>query len=254
MSRNFELMQQASADHEPLRVDNTPRQRAEGNFDGNGRHDGTSFDLNRVAREELLKLVQRVFLRQAPTRPQAVVFAGVDPGDGSTRICANAAKLLALNSSGLTCLVDANRCSTSLPRILGTTNRLGLTDALSRKTPIRDFIQPLSPANLRFLCCGSSDANMFNVWNCDGLKARIEELRREFEFLVFNVPSVLLDGTATLLGSLVDGVILVVEANSTHREVARKAKERLQSANARLLGAVFNNRTFPIPAALYSKL
>jgi Mrp family chromosome partitioning ATPase len=86
------------------------------------------------------------------------------------------------------------------------------------------------------------------------VKLRLAELLDEFEFVLINAPSVILDGTATLLGPLVDGVILVVEANSTHREVARKAKERLESANVRLLGAVFNNRTFPIPAAVYSRL
>jgi Mrp family chromosome partitioning ATPase len=47
---------------------------------------------------------------------------------------------------------------------------------------------------------------------------------------------------------------LVVQANSTHREAARKAKESLASANVRLLGAVLNKRTFPIPEFLYRKI
>jgi len=47
---------------------------------------------------------------------------------------------------------------------------------------------------------------------------------------------------------------LVVEANLTRREVARKAKESLESANVRLLGAVLNNRTFPIPETIYRNI
>jgi Mrp family chromosome partitioning ATPase len=46
----------------------------------------------------------------------------------------------------------------------------------------------------------------------------------------------------------------VVQANSTHREVARKAKESLDSAKVRILGAVLNERTFPVPESLYRKL
>jgi Mrp family chromosome partitioning ATPase len=45
-----------------------------------------------------------------------------------------------------------------------------------------------------------------------------------------------------------------VQANSTRRETARKAKESLESAKVKLLGAVLNKRTFPIPEALYRKI
>jgi Mrp family chromosome partitioning ATPase len=47
---------------------------------------------------------------------------------------------------------------------------------------------------------------------------------------------------------------LVIEANSTRRETTRKAKESLEAANVRLLGAVLNKRTFPIPEVFYRKL
>ena len=53
---------------------------------------------------------------------------------------------------------------------------------------------------------------------------------------------------------MADGVVLVIEANSTRREAARMAKETFESANVKLLGAILNNRTFPIPESLYRKL
>ena len=56
------------------------------------------------------------------------------------------------------------------------------------------------------------------------------------------------------MGGLCDGIVLVVEANSTRRVAAQKVKERLHAANARLLGAVLSDRTFPIPEAIYRKL
>jgi Mrp family chromosome partitioning ATPase len=53
---------------------------------------------------------------------------------------------------------------------------------------------------------------------------------------------------------LTDGFILVVEANATRREAALQVAENLRAANVRILGAVLNQRTFPIPEKLYSKL
>ena len=59
---------------------------------------------------------------------------------------------------------------------------------------------------------------------------------------------------AALLGSLCDGVVLVVEANSTRRVAAQKVKDKLREASARLLGTVLCGRTFPIPDIIYKKL
>jgi succinoglycan biosynthesis transport protein ExoP len=56
------------------------------------------------------------------------------------------------------------------------------------------------------------------------------------------------------LGQLTDGLVLVLEANSTRREAALRITENLNAAHVQILGAVLNKRTFPIPGPLYSRL
>jgi Mrp family chromosome partitioning ATPase len=46
----------------------------------------------------------------------------------------------------------------------------------------------------------------------------------------------------------------VLKANSTRRDATREIKQQLQAANVRMLGAVLNQRTFPIPERIYNKL
>jgi Mrp family chromosome partitioning ATPase len=53
---------------------------------------------------------------------------------------------------------------------------------------------------------------------------------------------------------LSDGVIFVVEANSTRRETTKRFKESLEEVRVRVLGVVLNDRTFPIPESVYRKL
>jgi Mrp family chromosome partitioning ATPase len=60
------------------------------------------------------------------------------------------------------------------------------------------------------------------------------------------------DGIA--LGQLADGLVLVLEANSTRREVALRVAEHLRAAQVRMLGAVLNKCSFPIPETLYNLL
>jgi Mrp family chromosome partitioning ATPase len=59
---------------------------------------------------------------------------------------------------------------------------------------------------------------------------------------------------AMLVGTLVDGAVMVVQANVTRREAAKRVADDLRAASARLLGAVLSNRTFPIPAPIYRRL
>jgi len=82
----------------------------------------------------------------------------------------------------------------------------------------------------------------------------MKELRAEFDYVLVDAPPVNLYADAILLGQLADGVVLVVQANSTRRETARKVKETLQAAKVNLLGTVLDKRTFPIPEPFYRRL
>jgi Mrp family chromosome partitioning ATPase len=72
--------------------------------------------------------------------------------------------------------------------------------------------------------------------------------------MLIDAPGTSVCGDAQLLSLVADAAILVIEANSTRRLTARKAKESLDAAGVRLLGTVLNNRSFPIPEKLYRKL
>jgi capsular exopolysaccharide synthesis family protein len=254
MSRNYELMQQGRGEPKIAPIPDLETAFSVDEVNGNGRGNGAGLDLDQMAQEESLKLVRRVFLLQGGERPQAVVFAGIELGDGCSRICTNTAKTLARSISGSVCLVNADQRSPSLAPLFGVTNRSGLADALSQQGSIREFAQKLHPDNLWLLSCGSFATDSPSLSSSDRLKALLAQLRKEFDFVLINVPAVILDGAASQWGQLVDGVILVVEANLTRREVARKAKESLESAKVRLLGAVLNNRTFPIPETIYRNI
>ena len=82
----------------------------------------------------------------------------------------------------------------------------------------------------------------------------LEELRNEFEFVVIQGPSVGTSSEAALLGQLTDGIILVLDARSTRRAAALKAKEILDAAQCRMLGTVLVQRMFPIPERIYRRL
>ena len=260
MSKNFELMQQAGKE-QALRPSSMPEPVSKvtfgnGHGNGNGRnhHDADGLDLDMLAGEEALRLVQRVFLLQAQEPPHMVVFADVDHGNGCSRICVNVAETLAKNIRGSVCLVEANLRSPALPEMFGTTNHHGLTDALLNDGPIRSFAKLVRGENLWLLSSGALAADSAKLLNSERLKTRFAELRKEFDFVLIDAPPLTPYSDALAFGQLTDGFVLVVEANATRREAAIQVSENLRAANVRILGAVLNLRTFPIPETLYNKL
>jgi Mrp family chromosome partitioning ATPase len=205
-------------------------------------------------REELLKLVQRLFLTPGQAPPKAVMFAAIDARTRCSRLCAVTAELLAESVSGSVCLVEGNFRAQSFSSMFGIDNHHGLADSLRREDPIRGFANQVRRGSLWLLSSGSLEEDALNLLNCDRMKERIAELRSEFDYLLIDVPPLDVYADAMVFGRWVDGALLVLEANATRRESALRVLESLRSTRIPVLGAVLNSRTFPIPGALYKRL
>jgi Mrp family chromosome partitioning ATPase len=119
---------------------------------------------------------------------------------------------------------------------------------------MRGYVSQLSRRNLALVSCGSESKDAQGMVTSDRMRMRLNELRSEFDYVLIDCPSMSLSEEAISLGSVADGVVLVLKANSTRKERARGAVKDLQSAQVRVLGAILNQRTFPIPEKLYNKL
>jgi Mrp family chromosome partitioning ATPase len=211
-------------------------------------------DAHVLSREELVKLIQTVFLLPGKQSPKVVVFNGAEAAAGCSSICAGAAQALAAHVTEPVCLVDSNLRYPSLHLCVGVENAKGLDEALVNPEPIREFVRKLPGDNLWFLSSGLNSSPLAGTMNSSRLAARIGELRGEFGYVLMDSPPVNVYSDAISLGQSADGVVLVLSANSTRKEAGRKAKESFEMAGARLLGAVLNNRTYPIPQGLYDRL
>jgi receptor protein-tyrosine kinase len=200
--------------------------------------------------EEILRLIQRIFLSANGSAPRQVVLCGVDDENGSSSICARAGRTLAANSSRPVCLVDANVRS---PRLSGMFGVEGTNLLSGPSAPLREQCVKIG-GNLWLAGPNILADNSRVLLPPLQLRERLGQLRDEFEYMLIDAPGTSVCGDAHLLGLVADAAILVIEANSTRRLAARKAKESLGAAGVRLLGTVLHDRLFPIPERLYRKL
>lgn len=259
MSRNFELLQKIGRE-QSLYATTTAEEPL---HDVDPIHEleqptvepvGTRLQIEPVELEEITKLVQRMFLLQGSESPRNVVFSGAESENGCSWVCARVGEVLASQVSGSVCLVDANLKSPGLNAQFGVENQNGLADSLRSRESIRNFAQPLSCPRLWLVTAGAAAEDGQSLLSSDRMRQRLTELKAEFDYVLVDTPSISSSNDAAVLGAAMDGLVMVLKANSSRRESAKTAIQDLRAAKVRVLGAVLNQRTFPIPQSIYEKL
>lgn len=198
---------------------------------------------NTLDREPMQGLVRQVFLSGLTRGSQQVVFAPVDEQTQITSICTQVAECLADQVSGAVCLLGDP--ATEEP---GPSSKQFGTETVDFKDSSQQLSHNLWKTSNSALFRGHAGA-----MPAHSLADRMERLSLEFDYAVLQAPPASSSGVAELLGSLSDGVVLVLRAHSTRRAVAKSVKERLIERHVKILGTVLTERTFPIPELLYRR-
>lgn len=205
-----------------------------------------------AAETEVIRLVQRLFLSAATEeQPKVVAFSGVDRHAGCSWVCAKVAELLAALTQRLVCIVDANLLFPSLHEYFRVEPSPGLAEAMKQAQQIEQYVARTPTNRLWVMPAGSRKEAPIGFINPSRLRTRLAELREEFDFVLVDAPALSVSTDAVVLGSLAEGVVLVIASSATRRDAARTAKQVLEHSKIPVLGAVLNKRTYPIPAAVY---
>lgn len=255
MSRNFEVLRQldleAGAEH--------PGNGASAAAAGAEQHvSAQSTDLRcppmaESTAAEVRKLVERLFLIPGTGAPQTVVFAALQQTKEPNVLCARAGQILAILSKASVCVVDANLHSPWMHEYFALPNEVGLSNTMLLPEAMQ-IGHKASGLDLTVITAGPKTSQWEAALASEAIRARLNELRDRFDYVLIEAPPLSASTSAMLLGKLTDGVVMVVEANTTRREVARKAKNDFNAFEVSLLGTVLNNRDFPIPNYIYAKL
>ena len=247
MSRYFQVLERAGREAELRSLATHTESRV---------HAGQSFRSHEgLTREEVTKLVQRLFLLpEEKDAPRVVLFCNIEGGQGSSWFCTRVGQSLARLGKGTVCLLDANLRAPRLHHVMGLKNQRCLVDVLFGAGSICDLCLPTSTKDLWLVPSGPIVSEGHTQLGGEIMQGSLAALREQFGYVLIDAPAASEHEDAAVVGKQADGVVLIVRANATRRETTRQVKEALEAANVRLLGAVMENRSFPIPEAIYRRL
>lgn len=172
-----------------------------------------------------------------PIRSLVVTSAAGEEGKSTT--IANLAVTLA-QSGRRTILVDCDLRRPSLHAIFNLRQEPGLTEMVLGQEEAAP-LQETGVENLWLLPSGTLPPNPADLLGSKRVDQVINALLAQADMVLFDAPPVVAVTDAAVLGAKVDGVLLVVSAGKTRRDHAERAKEILEKAKVRIVGATLTN-------------
>jgi non-specific protein-tyrosine kinase len=183
----------------------------------------------------------------SPDKPvHALLATSTSPDDGKSTTIANLAITFA-EAGSATILVDADLRRPHLHNLFGLTNDAGLTTLVAEMARSKDGSAPSLPLqntsieNLQVLTSGPVPPNPAEILASKLMAEILVILKGQADYILIDTPPIIAVTDAAILSPRVDGVLLVVNAGKTRRDLAVKARDMLQQINANILGVVLNN-------------
>lgn len=172
--------------------------------------------------------------------------------EGKTVSAINLAMTMAHDLNNKTILlIDADMRKGRVAKYLGIHSSPGLSEILKGEVdPDITFVSP-SVDNLTVIPAGKMPRNPAELLGSKKMSALLASLKTRFDYIFVDSPPVVPLTDPCLLGAMVDGVILVIQAGRTQRDIVKHAEHRLQQAHAKTIGYIITNVEYHLPHYLY---
>jgi succinoglycan biosynthesis transport protein ExoP len=124
--------------------------------------------------------------------------------------------------------------------ICGHSNELGMTSALLDSSLEDSITFETEVPNLSLITTGPIPPNPAELLHSEAFKTLLLRLKGRFDRIIIDSPPIVPVTDATVLSTLVDGVILVVRSAKTTKDLVRRACRSLRDVGGRVVGVVLN--------------
>lgn len=159
-------------------------------------------------------------------------------GEGKSTTISNLACTLA-DEGNKVLLLDCDLRKPTLHKKFSLRNHMGLMDVLIEKSDYKNYIQSIYDG-LDLLTTGSIPSNPSEVLGSNSMKQLVEEMEKDYDYVLIDTAPIVAVTDPLVIASYIDGIILVVRAESTPVDLVKSSVDKLQKVNAKIIGSILN--------------
>jgi capsular exopolysaccharide synthesis family protein len=170
---------------------------------------------------------------------KTITITSAGRGEGKTTTALNLA-VASAQSGRKVLLLDADLRNPSIHLSFAMDNNIGLTNFLTGQSSAKEIIRDAYLDNLSIITSGPILPNPSELLASKALSSLLTELKRDYELIIMDAPSILPLTDAKIIAAKCDGILLVVGYGKVRQNVAKRVKEELLLTKAKLIGVVLN--------------
>ena len=199
----------------------------------------TQNDPKNPAAEAYRVIRTSVQFAQAGKELKTIAITSCTPNEGKSMTIANLA--IVLTQAGKSVLImDCDMRNPTVHKNFNLSNKVGLSSCISMGTAVADAVQETAIEGLDALTAGVIPPNPSELLGSERMQNILQRAKEEYDYVLIDTPPVLPVTDSLVLGSMVDGLILVIDSGEIKVEMAREVKNQLVHAGANILGVVLN--------------
>lgn len=173
-------------------------------------------------------------------RGRSLVVLSAGPGEGKSTTLLRLSRAMALGGERVL-LIDSDLRRPTQHQLTGRKKEPGLADLLQGKADLKAVTQTGISKNLDFIPAGSVGGFTLSLLYVDRLKALLKELRTRYDRVVFDAPPVIGVSDASVLASVVDDAVLLIQHRRNPQSMVLRAQQIIEGVNNRpVVGVVLN--------------
>ncbi len=201
--------------------------------------------------ESLRGIRSALLLSPEGTSKRLLAVTSAVPGDGKTTFTANFAITLA-NAGHKTLLVDADLRRGNIHGYFEQPLERGLAEVLHGTLGIAEALRETPIKNLTLMSAGARPSNPSELLIGAATKDLVMELRRQFDYIIFDCPPLTAIDDTFSIAAFLDGLFFVVRAGKTSMRFAKMGINTVQQRGAPIIGLIVNGVPIDNPYYYYT--
>jgi capsular exopolysaccharide synthesis family protein len=203
----------------------------------------TQYSPKSTASESYRGIRTSLLFSSADKSPKIILVTSAGPSEGKTLTSTNLAITMAQAGSRVV-IVDCDMRKPKVHKMFGLSRDKGMSSVLvsnELENVLQDVTIHSDIPNLDVIPCGPIPPNPSEIIGSQKMNRIMEKLQEQYDRIIVDSPPITAVTDSTVLAKFVDGVMLVVHAGVTPRQVVKTGLEQIQGVDANVLGAVLND-------------